>query len=484
MPELLREGKLSKSINIIICVLLLIATCFSCQNIRIGEFVAFIEAGIVIVLAISRRLDSAVIVHNLFLACSIEVSAYVYSDYTMMYSYAYLPYIHRYGPLAIEIGLLLMLIISQKGKIRITNIVESKGWMNLFVRNITLIIIIGCFVSAIMVLFNDNGVNSLVWYSDAYLREITYWLILVIDVWLVYNRFTNSQDFPALLRRSLVNLFIAVPFASILSIALGFHGTYSYHISVLLMPLVSFYAIGIAVFPSYKEYRSVFFYICAGVMLIAQIIMTTPLLGKWVLFVIAIVLVILWNNLTRRKFLRVIGITIILAIAFAYFGNMILESNEILKYKFEQVMGTLSLGGSWLNNMSASPSIRIEEFLNAAVEYWHKPWLFFFGKGIGGTTLHWLNWNNWNAVSAFTAEEFTSGIFIGMHESGNILFLKFGLVGVLFFIWMIIKSMKNISKSPWVFLGLFWFVFFVNAYISLYVMVPALMLGMYESEKV
>ena len=134
---------------------------------------------------------------------------------------------------------------------------------------------------------------------------------------------------------------------------------------------------------------------------------------------------------------------------------MILESNEILKYKFEQVMGTLSLGGSWLNNMSASPSIRIEEFLNAAVEYWHKPWLFFFGKGIGGTTLHWLNWNNWNAVSAFTAEEFTSGIFIGMHESGNILFLKFGLVGVLFFIWMIIKSMKNISKSPFLLMRIY-----------------------------
>ena len=483
MPEQLKEYKLSKLGNIIIYVFLLIAACYSCQNTRIAEVVSFIEVVIVVILSVTRRLDSAIIIHNVFLACSIEVSTFVYSDYTMMYSYAYLPYVHRYGPLFIEIGLLVLLLIQQNCRIMITRTSETKGWMGRFVRYITFLILIGFLVSIIMLAFNDNRINSLSWYGDSYLREMTYWLILIIDIWLIYNRFTNSPSFPETLKNSLLTLFIAIPFASILSILLGFHGTYSYHITVLLMPLVSFYAIGIAVFPSYKEYRSLLFYICAGIMLGAQLIMTTPLLGKWVLFIIAIVVVILWNNLSRKKFFRFLGIAIILVIAFVYIGNTILEHNEILRYKFEQVMGSLSLGGSWLNNMSASPSIRIEEFINAGVEYVHKPWLFLFGKGIGGTTAHWLRWNNWNIASAFTMEEFSSGVFIGMHESVNILFLKYGLVGIIFFIWMVVKCIKNISKSPWIFLGLFWFVFFINAYISLYVMVPVLMLGMYESEK-
>lgn len=483
MIDQVKEGKQIKVINIVICVLLLIATCYSCQNIRIGEIVAILEAGIVIFLAGTGRIDAAVIVHNIFLACSIEVSLFVYSEYTMMYSYSYMPYIHRYGPLVIEIGLLLVILFMQKGKVRLVNISGEKTWMDQFVQYITIMIVAGFFISLIVIAFNDNGINTLSWYSDSYFREITYWAILLIDILIIYNRFKNSPTFANFLKKSLISLFLAVPFASVLSISLGFHGNYSYHINVLLMPLISFYAVGLAVFPSYKDYRLLIFYICAGIMFVAQLTMTNPLLGKWILYIIAIVIVILLNNLSRERFIRFIGILLLLLIAVLFFGNTVLESNELLKYKFEQAIGAISLGNSWLNNMSSSPSIRIEELLNAGVEFSHKPWFFLFGKGIGGTTLHWINWNNWNITSAFPAEQFSSGVFMGMHESMNILFLKYGLVGILFFIWVIVKSVRNISKSPWVFLGLFWFVFFINTYISLYIMIPAFMLGMYESEK-
>lgn len=482
MFEYINERITIKIGIIVICILLLVGSCYASQNTFIAEIIAFIEVFLVILLVAMKKMNLALIAHNFFLACSIEVSTFVYNEQKMLYSYAYLPYVHRYGPFAMEISMLIALIIYDRGKIKIKWKEKTNGWLSKFVKYITILIINGFAMSIVTTLLNDNHVNSLVWYFDSYLRESIYWIILLIDVLLVYLRLVNNIEFAEKLRIGLISLFTAVPFASFLSMVLGFHGNYSYHTNVLLMPLISFYTVGVAIFSLYENYKSVLFYFCAILMFIIQMLMASPLLGKWIIFTISIMFFFLWNMLSRKQFVKFIGITLVLLLAFVFLGNYVLNSNEFLRNKFDQVIGIFRFDSSWISNMSSSPSIRIEEFLNIGVELMHKPWFLLFGKGIGGTTRHWLNWNSWNIVSAFSVEQFSSGIFMEMHETLNVIFLKFGILGFIFFIWTIACSIRSISKSPWVFLGLFWFIFFINSYISLYIMVPAFMLGMFESD--
>ena len=469
--------------QIILYTVMFLLNCFACQNTNIGYLVAFAEATIVILYVILGKTNRAIIANNVFLGFSIEVSTFVFGEYKTIYSYAFMPYLHRYGVLIVEIIILFFVLFNNNFAISFGS-GGRKLWRNSFVKGFSLIVLIGFLVSSITYLANDNSIGSLEWYHNSYVSECVYWLTLLLNIVIIHMQIEQREIFPHLLRKSLVSFFISMVIASWATVVLGFHGAYSTHQNVLMMPLASFFGVLLFLLLAYPEYKKKVIGIFAGLMFVCQIIMTTPLLGKWVILIILAVIAFLWITLSRGQFVKALLIGTVILLGVVFVGNYFISNNQFLQYKVDQALGIFNiLSKNGLQDLSDSPLIRIEEFVNTTMEYWHKPFYILFGKGIGGTTLHWTKWTSWNNLSAFTANQFSSNVFMEMHESINVVFLKFGLCGLIFFINTIFKCIKNLKKSPWLFIGIMWFVLFINSYISLYIMSAVLMLGIYESDE-
>ncbi|WP_034443298.1 hypothetical protein [Cloacibacillus evryensis] len=471
--------------NVLILFAVFILNCIACQNTTVGIAVALAEATIVIILSLLGKTDRAILANNIFLGVSIEASLFVFGEYTYIYSYAYMPFIHRWGCLCCELFILLCVIFKQNGRTKISLKNDIKNlWSGQFVFGFVLLVFTGIFSSLVTIITNDNHVNNTSWFYGAYATEICYWIILIINLVLVYFALRHNCKFYVQFKEVLINFFIVLVIASWASVILGWHGTYSYHKSILLMPLVAFFSITTIICTNFKEYQKTPMFIFAIIGFICMCIKTSPLLGKWILVIGVTIATYFWINIAHKKFFKMLMVIILVCISIAVFGEYFTRSNELLLYKIGQTTESLKIGrGSWLDNVPNSPKVRIEEFVNVFLEYLDKPWYVFFGKGIGGTITQQTNWVDWASSSgAFSVNQRQSGIYNELHESINIMFLKFGLLGLIFFIYNFMKGLKGIKKSPWILMGLLWFSFYVNAYISMYIVASAFLLGMYECD--
>lgn len=476
------KNKSRLSSKTILFVILFLAGCVSCQYDVFGVFFTVIQVSYIMLQLLCGKINNAIIANNIFLGISIESSTFIFNDNNALFCYAYMPYIHRWGCLALELAILFVYIVRNKGKIEFS---KQNKWCTGFIKNLCILFVVGVGASLFNILINDNNIANIGWYMGEYLKEVGYWSILIINCLTVYLALNFSPDFYTKFRMILQDFFVALIISSIITVLLGWHGRYSYHATVLMMPLVSFFAVTFVIFSCYKEYTNKDYFGIAVAGFICMCVRTSPLLGKWVLVVICTALTYLWLTLTNGKFMRVLLVIVLVTVIGLTAGSYFLGNNELLRYKFNQAMGSINLlSGAWIQNMSVSPKYRIEEFYNIVLEYINKPWSFILGKGIGGTITHHTNWLNWSIdASAFTLNQRQSGVYNELHETINVVFLKFGLLGLWFFITNVINAIKNMRKSPWLLMGIIWFAFFISSYISLYMVAGAFLLGMYESDK-
>lgn len=468
--------------KLILFVALFLMGCISCQNNNLGISFIIIQVLYIIVQLLYGNIDNAIIANNIFLGISIESSAFIFNDNRTLFCYAYMPYVHRWGCLVLELTILGVYIIKNNGIIKLS---KQNRWCTNFIKSLYILFSIGVFISFLNIVMNDNNIANISWYTSQYLKEIGYWSILITNCLMVYLALNFSSTFYTRFRTVLLDFFVALIITSIITVLLGWHGHYSYHTTVLMMPLVSFFAVTLIIFPCYKEYANKSYFWIALTGFMCMCVRTSPLLGKWVLLVICTVLTYLWLSLTNRRFFKVLLVIMLAMVIGLSAGSYLIKNNELLNYKLKQALGSINLfSGAWIQNMSASPKYRIEEFYNILLEYIDKPWSFILGKGIGGTITHRTNWLGWSLdPGSFTMNQRQSGVYNELHETINIMFLKFGLLGLWFFSTNVINVIKNIRKSPWLLMGVIWFAFFISSYISLYIVAGAFLLGMYESDR-
>ena len=123
----------------------------------------------------------------------------------------------------------------------------------------------------------------------------------------------------------------------------------------------------------------------------------------------------------------------------------------------------------WLQSMPTSPQIRIYEFLSVFEEYHNKPWLILFGKGYLGSFVDYFGYfyslPESVRLGAFSEIQWANGTFFRVHETLCRLWLANGLVGVFGFIYISISCLKK--PNMWSFMGLIWFVFYMDTTITL-----------------
>jgi hypothetical protein len=299
--------------------------------------------------------------------------------------------------------------------------------------------------------------------------------------------FTNS-GFAAKLKTFLLSVLAGLIIASLLSIISTKRGIYGDK-EIILMPLSFFYSTSICIFLFYKEYKSkITIFILAILSLVIQLTYPNALTGKsWlgILYIFFAILIILFQRKQKKALFSII-------ICFAVFlisMHVILENPNTEKNlsfsKLKQAFMLVSITNSdWYKYLPDSPKTRIEEILNTGIEYYKKPYYLITGKGYGGSIKDHRNTFGYYNEFAFSIDQYNHNTFTSMHETVAVIFLKFGLWGILSFLYIFFLGVANFLRTPWSVIGTLWFIFFVGYSFNLALFgIPALVLGLYESNK-
>lgn len=151
-------------------------------------------------------------------------------------------------------------------------------------------------------------------------------------------------------------------------------------------------------------------------------------------------------------FKTIFTILIIFLIIFSFnVLNYLQHENQLLQIKFNQVISLLNL--KWINDpyiLPISPRDRVFELYNTYYYYLENPSYFLLGTGIGGYFEESKYYNPTANLSGYNEYELKSRHFYRPHESPANVFLKFGIVGIIIYIWVLFKILMDKNNSIFV----------------------------------
>lgn len=450
----------------------------------LGPIIAIFGYFIIFILIIMNKPHIAFVVMIVFLTTTIEMQQFVlgntFEENTLV-NFLYFPYLGVY-PLFFT-NLIFFTIFWVFDRNNLTNIFKrfkiiKKLSMWLWILSFTAIL-----STLITILLNDNNINNLSWYySKLYTEIFKYFMIFfivqnTIAVLLKYN-------FSDQLTRIFFSIFVSSILGSFLSVLSGYHGYYSYLDNVLLLSLFSFFSVLIILFANHvksKIDRVISFFLGVS-MFVLMLFYSSPLGGKWFFVLLLLLIVFILKFISKLSYSKILFGVFFLITSFLVFVflNEFRLNNDFFTLKFDQFIETISIfRPNWFQELSDSPKFRIDEFINITIEYINKPIYVIFGKGLSGSINYHTGILNWSARGSFPLNQSQSNTFIDMHESLNILYLKNGLLGIIFFLHISYISVRNIKKNPFVAIGFVWFVFFFGVYNSLLIGCAILVHGYY-----
>ena len=478
------------NIMVLIITFVFITNIISIYYTTIGIVLAFVEIAILLKFLVSGNLEKYISCYILFITTSFEVADFVFLDNSSnIYNFLYLPIMNRYH--IYILALLPLIMIIKNGRLpvywsKLHDIKELKKFNN----GLLLLICCGLIGGYISYLFNDNNIQSSFIHFSVFRRDILSFLLIFLIGFYISYLLVISPEFYKKLECFLQSILLAILPSALITIILNLKGNYGNN-DVLLMPLVSYFGISIMIFPLYNQYKKqkkLFFW---GILLfIIMLSNPSPLGGKW--WLLALIIPLIWvikylQQMTMKK-LVLIHVFLILFLVIIFYivpmvpkDNIFHRENTLSQYKLDQAISLITFWEEdWFEKLPSSPKFRIDEFINLLYEYFEKPQYLLFGKGFGGSLTKHTHYLDWNSQDAFSIGEINEGLFFNLHFALNVFFLKFGLIGLVFFIGLIYSILKHINYNPWLFIGLIWAFFYFNYYISLYFGLCSLLLGFYK----
>ena len=446
-----------------------------------------IEVFLIVYCLIKGNLCSAFIFTAISLACSMEVSSFVYPNSMTrpLYSIFSIPALSIF-PFYILTGLLFVLSYQKNRKYLYEY--SKRTPIRRFLRALPLLFFTGLLTGLISILINDNNIAEYSWYGTAFfttnLRILSLICFVASGAYLVIANPINKSN----IETRFIELLFAFGIVGLVTVVFRWHGYYGAIEEIMLMPLASSLCPMLIVIPSFYKVRKPFlFYVVPIVYTISTLFYNSLMGSKFYMVPLLALLIAAITSMQKGK-LKILIISIIVGlILLLNSGNIfsLVAGNSFGNWKLSQFINLFSLssGGNGIaglyNNMDASPRFRIDEFVNIALEYFRKPGYALFGKGNCGSIIHTWGTTNWQSTNgAFSDYQISSGIYINMHESINVIFLRHGIVGLLFFVRTMIDVIKRVFKSPWALGGLVWFLFYWGIYISWWIGAMMLVLSL------
>lgn len=266
-------------------------------------------------------------------------------------------------------------------------------------------------------------------------------------------------------------ILLSVAVSSLIGLLMGFRGKYgSWSDDTILSAMIFAYTPCLLLFYKKENPNSYVYLFAAIAVFVASFYHPSNIGSKWYLIISGSLFAFLYSALNIRSLkqglLLLVGILYLIPIVGASV-TLFFQSNEFNSWKVMQAFGVLNVFSysdfeSWFNSLDNSAQFRFDEIFNITIEYMNKPMYLIFGKGFGGTTLHYTNFEllDWNADASFTQEQIKHQVFYSMHETTSTIYLRHGLFGFAFMFFIIKMLFKKLNQNPWAMFGLLWFVFF------------------------
>jgi hypothetical protein len=347
-----------------------------------------------------------------------------------------------------------------------------------FIKYIVVFIIIGI-ITGVLLSFM-NGLNA-----EAFKYDLTRFLLVLLYI-PIFGYFINDEEVAYKYEHLIFNFLISSGIITLYSIVSGNVGHYGLEREIVpLIPLYAVFSTALVSFLVTNASKNKLLYLFSLLNIALTILYGNTLGGKaWVIMVLSLLYV------AQSYIRKVYGVIITIALSFVLV-NMdaynIANNDSVSGVKYDEFISAINIfDPNWYASMSGSPKFRIDEFMNVFIEYQENPILALFGKGVGGWVSDHTSTFGWLNEAAFDDSQYIKGQYYSLHESVNVIFLKFGIVGLMVFLFLFYKLIRVSlrSKNPHIFIGAIWLLFFVSySYELMFFGVPCLMVGLFYSKE-
>lgn len=471
--------------EILIITILAFLNMLSKYSSYIGIGLAIIEILYLFYLTIKKDFERYLLLFSVILFTSVE---HVGQNNIDIYNFYKLPVLDGY-----HVYLLLIIpsfiIIAREGKKGICcKLKELNRFKHLKVLVISLssLFVLGILSGFFGFIIDNNSVRSSGLFYLSFRRDIIHFgSIYLYILYLVYY-LLNDKDAKNTLEKTILIVLSSMTIVHWITIVCGITGQYGDDVTSLV-PLGVFFSPLLLLLPFKTKYENDISLLACGVLsIVAALILPSNLAGKWWIELLIIGVLLFYFVIKKaiksdKRIVRIaMPIALILVIAISIFVCIKLIENPVVDGKLTQLLQLLNIfDPNWFNNLGASPRFRLDEFIAVFNEFIHQPLFFISGKGFGGGIVTTTDSYLWESLTAFSQTELDLGIYYNLHETVNILFLKFGVIGLGFFAIVIYYLLKLLNKDLFCVIGLFWFVFFLLNFYSLWIGAIALTLSIY-----
>lgn len=455
--------------TLIIAFLFGLLNLFSVKVVHLGTFLSIIEYALIIYELARGKTLSAFLFFLIFDTVSYEMDYFLYLENPPFtrYSFFVLPFV---GPFA-QIFTIILIYFQTKRKY---GRIKPSSDSSYFMRWLLILLIAGVLQGFICILLNDNRTGDSSLYPVVYIIETMKYVALMAFLGAGFLLSEGEYNRKVIIGCS-KTLLLSLGLIALISVLIGYEAYTTEVISGnLLAPMASLFIPFSFTFMSYEgiaKGKGINFILFAISILILLVCFVRPnVMGsKWYLVVGASLFV--WFSSTihiksiRTYFIMVVGAFVLINVL-AEPLTALFSNNDYNSWKASQLIDSIDILRynsfyEWFFSLAPSPAYRIDELLNIGIEYIEKPLYALFGKGFGGTTLHHTPFLNWEkGGGTFSNEQIQLGAYYAMHESLAVIFLRHGILGIVFFIDTIVSLIRKIPYSNWAMLGLIWFFFF------------------------
>ncbi len=424
--------------------------------------VAIVEYSIIIGLLIRKSFIEAFRYLLLFLGIVLEVGVFVHGDGKGpdMYNFIDLPLLHGYL-LAFLIFYIYVRLKQQPHKIENVECRIIRKWLYVLYG-------LGAFSIFMSMLIDDNNIMETGNYPKLALVEIFYFFTRFF-VFLSAIEMVQIPDAKYKLEVTCWSILAITVVMCILNTFVfritGWYDTYE----IMLSPLVIAFTPCLLMF-CYKDslQNRTLSFVLSIIIIASTFIYPTCIGSKW--YIVIMLSIMGWLILLSgiKKFgWGVIAIFLVLIVIIAN-ADLLLSvvGNDYVSWKLRQTLNLISFkgvgeSGSFYDGLDHSTLYRFDELHNTFIEFSNKPFFALIGKGFAGTIKHTTNILSWETdPGAFSDIQVKMNLFYEMHESFAVIFLRHGLVGVFFIIYVVKNLFKRITNTPWAMIALLWFVFY------------------------
>lgn len=379
-----------------------------------------------------------------------------------------LPLFHGYLMLLMFFLVFGRVCLNKKNIIRPSNILTKFAYYTLFS---------GLLMGLLSMLINGFQYRALV--SDINQCVVPALMILVFT-----NVFDKDQSYVKNYSSLIVHIFLSYIIIGWITISLGIYANFvEVRDKVLMLPMPSFYITSIILFLGMMGTSKDKIIIIAAFLssVYFQLFFDSCMNGKsWIVFILTLIIGIFYIARNSKNNIVLYGSILVLlgfsAINLAPKVNEFISGTENTKLLEFISMFTAADSGD-LDDMGSSSQFRFIEFINVSEQYVEEPIFALTGRGYGGA-IH-SNGFFWDkSETGFTMDQYDSDKFYRLHESINVIYLKFGIIGIIFLFVILFSQIKGFKFSPWNYIGFIWLLFFWGYQNSLlFIGLPAMVMG-------